>query len=98
MESANVEWDTDETHGGPVDVDHVLVKGLNVIVVYSYTATLIEEWKIVIVAGTEHYLVETTTTPVHEFYLLVVLDVGHIGPETHVGWVIGVDRFGAVVT
>lgn len=47
LKGADIEGYSDETHSGFFDVNHMLIKGLNVVVVDSYTAGFVKERKTV---------------------------------------------------
>lgn len=91
VEGAHLEWNANKAHRRPVDVDHVLVKGLDVVIVDRNAAGRVQEGKIVLVAGAEQDRVETTTRAVHKLDLVVVVDATNVGLDGHVGRVLGGD-------
>jgi hypothetical protein len=98
LESAHVERYPNETHTGSLYVYHVLVKGLDVVVVDGYSARLVQKWEGVSVTGAVEYRVEATTRAVNEFHLVLAGDAEDVGFLGHVRRVFSIDCFFGVVT
>lgn len=81
LESAHVERYSNEAHRRLVDMDHVLVQGLDVVVVDGDFAGFVQEREAVSVAGAEEYGVETATTTVDKFHLVKVENALNVWPD-----------------
>lgn len=62
-------------------MDHVLVQGLDVVVVDGDFAGFVQEREAVSVAGAEEYGVETATTTVDKFHLVEVENALNVWPN-----------------